>query len=250
MYGALRRDAHPQRPEVPEHDLPLGRLAEDADVRHPAVAHEVARARRIAAVLRALGVALLGLLDLAGDGRDQQVAAQMRAGRRERPRRLDVARERALHVRDAEAVDAPVLLEALWLQPGDALQPRLAPRRRGVHVAVEHQARATARAGAHAEHVRAPVLDLLPLGRHTALVAQDLFHAARAGLLRSGEARDRDEVDRRCDQAAPVDLSADACVEAVHQRTCGRTCSPNRRSWPARSSPHISSMTCEQPASR
>jgi hypothetical protein len=37
----------------------------------------------------------------------------------ERAHGLDVARERALHVRDAEAVDTPVALEALGLEPGN-----------------------------------------------------------------------------------------------------------------------------------
>ena len=48
---AVRRDAHPERPEVPEHDLRLGRLAEDAHVGDAAVRDEVARAGRVAAVL-------------------------------------------------------------------------------------------------------------------------------------------------------------------------------------------------------
>ena len=75
-------DAKPQRAEVPEHDLALGRLAEQAHVGDAAVADEVARARRVAAVLGALRVAVLRLLDLAADGRDQDVA---RAAARPRP---------------------------------------------------------------------------------------------------------------------------------------------------------------------
>ena len=43
---ALRRDAQPERAEMAEHDLPLGRLAEDAHVGDAAVRDEVARARR------------------------------------------------------------------------------------------------------------------------------------------------------------------------------------------------------------
>ena len=55
----------PERAEVAEHELALGRLAEDAHVRDAAVRDEVARAGRVAAVLGALRVALLRLLDLA-----------------------------------------------------------------------------------------------------------------------------------------------------------------------------------------
>ena len=92
---ALRADAQPERAEVAEHDLALGGLAEDAHVGHAAVAHEVARAGRVAAVLRALRIAVLRLLDLAADGRDHAVAAQLsRRRRRARaaPRRSTRAR--------------------------------------------------------------------------------------------------------------------------------------------------------------
>ena len=76
MNGPVRREPQPERAEVREHELLLGRLAEDAHVRGAAVPDEVARAGRVAAVLRALRVALLRLLDLAGDRRDHHVAAQ------------------------------------------------------------------------------------------------------------------------------------------------------------------------------
>src|SRR5581483_1333406 len=97
---AVHADAQPERPEVPEHDLAFGRLAEQAHVGHPAMCDEVARAGRVAAVLRALSVAVLRLLDLAGDCGDHDVAPQPDARLLERTHRLDVARERALHVRD------------------------------------------------------------------------------------------------------------------------------------------------------
>ena len=104
-------------PKCASTSLLLGRLAEDAHVRDAAVRDEVARAGRVAAELRALRVALLRLLDLAGDRRDQHVAAQA-ARVAERAHGLDVAGERALHVRDAEPVDAAVALEALRLEAG------------------------------------------------------------------------------------------------------------------------------------
>ena len=108
---AVGADAQPERAEVAEHDLALGRLAEQAHVGDAAVRDEVARAGRVAAVLRALRLAVLRLLDLAADGGDQHVAAQPHAGVLQRAHRLDVAGERALHVRDAEPVEAPVLDE-------------------------------------------------------------------------------------------------------------------------------------------
>ena len=83
-----------------QHELLLGRLAEDAHVRGAAVPDEIARAGRVAAVLGALRVALLRLLDLARDGREQHVPAQRRVA--QGAHRGQVRDERALHVRDPE----------------------------------------------------------------------------------------------------------------------------------------------------
>ena len=74
-----------------------------------------------------------------------------------------ITRERALHVRDPEAVEAAVLDEVPRLEPGNVAQPLLATRVRRVHVAVEHQRLAAARAGPRADRVRPAVLHLLPL---------------------------------------------------------------------------------------
>src|SRR5205085_4831555 len=71
---AARGEPEPHRAEVREHELVLRRLAEDADVRGPAVADEVAGAGRVTAELRPLRLALLRLLDLTGDGGDHHVA--------------------------------------------------------------------------------------------------------------------------------------------------------------------------------
>ena len=187
---ALRADAEPERAEVAEHDLALRRLAEDAHVRDAAVAREVARAGGVAAVLRALGIAVLRLLDLTAHRSDHAVAPQSHARIAEGPQRLDVARERPLHVRDAEAIEAAVLDEGRRLEAGDTREPRLAPRVGGVHVPVEHQARPASRALPDSEHVGAPVLDLLPLHAQSHLeerVAHQLGHR----LLVAGEARRR-----------------------------------------------------------
>ena len=139
MKLPLRRDAHPQRPEVAEHELRLGRLAEDAHVGDAAVRDEVARPGRVAAELGALRVAPLRLLDLAADGRDEQVAAQPHARVLQRAHRLDVAGERALHVRDAEPEEPSVLHERIRLEAAHAREPRLAAGVRRVHVPVEHR---------------------------------------------------------------------------------------------------------------
>src|SRR4051812_19060666 len=113
---AVHADPQPERAEVAEYDPALGRLAEQAHVRDASVRDEVARPGGVPAVLGALRVALLRLLDLAAHRRDQHVAAQAHAGILQRADGLDVARERALHVRDAEAVEPAVPDERLRLE--------------------------------------------------------------------------------------------------------------------------------------
>jgi hypothetical protein len=148
---------------VREDELVLGGLAEDAHIGDAAVRNEIPRTGRITAVLGALRVTLLRLLDLACNGGDDDVPAQPYTRVLQHAHRLEVARDRALHVRDAESVDPPVALEALRLKARNPLQPRLAAGVRRVEVAVEHQRRPAAGAGPGSEDVRAALLHLLPL---------------------------------------------------------------------------------------
>src|SRR4029079_12571067 len=104
--------------------LALGRLAEQTHVGDAAVGDEVARTCRIAAELSALRIAVLRLLDLAADRGDQHVPAQANAGVAERAHRLDVAGERAFHVRDAESVEPAVALETRRLGRSHSAAPR------------------------------------------------------------------------------------------------------------------------------
>ncbi len=202
---AVHADPQPERAEVAEHDLALGRLAEQAHVGDAAVRDEIPRAGRIAAVLGSLRVALLRLLDLAADGRDEDVAAQPHAGVLQRAHGLDVAGDRALHVRDAEPVEPAVALERLRLEAGHVAQPRLASRVRGVEVAVEHQRLAAAGAGPGAERVRAPLLHLLPLHLQPHRL-EELDHEPRRRLLVAGEARHVDQPRGGLDETVAVDV--------------------------------------------
>src|SRR5207245_2881636 len=112
--------------EVAEYDATLGRLAEQAHVGDAAVGDQVAGSGGIATVLSTVSLAVLRLFDLAGDGGNQHVAAQLDAGVLQRVHGLDVAGERPLHVRDAEPVQPPILDERLRLKARDSAQPRLA----------------------------------------------------------------------------------------------------------------------------
>ena len=157
----------------------------------------------------------------------------------QRPHRLHVAGQRPLHVRDAEAVDAAVLDEPFGLEAPDPRQPRLPAGVRRVHVAVEHERLPAARAFPDADDVRAPVLDLLPLHLEPhvgELVAHPLAHR----LLVAGRARDRDESTASATSRSAIDLNGNAAAP------------PCRTARSARGgrSPHSSSMTCVQPASR
>src|SRR5207248_124841 len=137
--------------------------------------------------------------DLAGDGRDQKVAAQADAGVLQRLHRLDVAGERALHVGDAESVDAAVPDEALGLEARNAGQPGLAAGVRRVHVTVEHQALAVPRALEQPDHVGPALLHLLPGDLHPQR-AQYLAHVLAYRLLAPRRAGDGDELERKSDQ--------------------------------------------------
>src|SRR5947207_6561912 len=236
----MRRDPQPQRAEVPEDNLPLGGLAEDAHVGDAAVGDEIARAGRVAAVFGPLRVPVLRLLDLAADRGHEDVAAKGDAVVGKRAQRLDVAGERALHVRDPEAVEPALPDERLGLEARHVREPGLLARVRRVHVAVEHQRRSAARAAERAEDVRSALLDLLPLHRQAELLER-LGHEGRHRALAAGEARDRDRAAGPVDQPVPLDL---------HDRTRGRTRSPKSRIWSRRRSPQSSSITCVQPASR
>src|SRR4029077_7393346 len=128
------------------------------------------------------------------------------------------------------------------LEARDAREPWLPPRVRGVHVAVEHQARPAAGALADAEHVGAAILDLLPLHAQ-AEVEERLTHQLGHRLLVARKAGRADGAARPPHQAIAVDCDAHA-----HARTRGRTCSPHSRICSCRLSPQSSSMTCVQPA--
>src|SRR5262249_41978462 len=133
-------------------------------------------------------------------------------------------------------------LEPERLETRNPLQPRLAARVRRVHVAVEHQRRPAAGARPGTEDVRAPFLHLLPLDFQPEL-AEGAGDPGGHRLLGPGEAGNGHRRDRVVHQPLLVDVQ-------VHQRTRGSTCSPNNAICWWRRSPHSSSMTCVQPASR
>jgi hypothetical protein len=202
---------------VAQHDLTLGRLAEDAHVRDPAMGDEVTRPGRVTAELGSLRLPELRLLDLAADRGDHDVSAQADAFIGKRAQRLDVAGKCAFHVRDSKPVQAVVAHERLRLESRHVREPRLVARVRRVHVPVEHQRRPAADPAEGPHDVRASLLDLLPLHRETELV-ECLGHELRHRLLAPREARDRDCAARPLDQPLAVDVG--------HARTCGSTCSP------------------------
>src|SRR5439155_1532502 len=237
---AVHPNAQPQRTEMAEDDLPFGGLAEQAHVGDPAVRDEIAGPGGVASVLSADRVAVLRLLDLAADRREQNVAPQTHGGVLQCAHGLDVAGERALHVRDAEPVEAAVSFEGLRLEARDVAQPRLPTGVRGVHVPVEHQRRAASGSRPGTERVRAIVLDLLPLHLQSQAVV-DRDHQVGHALLVAREAVHVHHLARRVDEPVAVDL---------HARKCGSTFSPKSRICSCRFAPHSSSMTWVQPASR
>ena len=163
--AAACADAQPERAEVAEHDLALGRLAEDAHVGHAAVARRGSASRpRSRGTRRPARRPTASSRSRRRRRRSCTSPRSRTPGVLQRAHGLDVAGERALHVRDAEAVDAPVALRTPAAgSPGCPASHGSRPGVRRVHVPVEHQRRPAARARPGAEHVRAAVLDLLPL---------------------------------------------------------------------------------------
>ena len=76
---ASTRNADPHGAEVFEHNMHVGRLAEDAHVGQHAVIDEVMRAASVAAIFLASEFSPLCLFDFAGDGCDDDVALQANA---------------------------------------------------------------------------------------------------------------------------------------------------------------------------
>jgi hypothetical protein len=111
-----RGEPEPERAEVSEHELLLGRLAEDAHVGGAAVPDEVARAGRVAAVLRSLRSPCWVFSISPATAASMTSPCSAFA---ERPHRREIGDERALHVRDPEPVDPPLALEPLRLEAGD-----------------------------------------------------------------------------------------------------------------------------------
>src|SRR5205823_2936896 len=131
------------------------------------------------------------------------VSAQANSLVDQRPERLDVAGERALHVRDAEAVETALARERFGLEARNVREPGLAARVRRVHVPVEHQGRAAAVTTERADDIRATLLDLLPLNCEPEL-AKRVGHERRHRLLAPREARDRDRPARPLDEPVAV----------------------------------------------
>ena len=144
----------------------------------------------------------------------------------------------------------PSRTNELRLEAALVAQVRLAARVGGVHVAVEHQARAAAGALEAPDDVRAAVLDLLPADargpspRACRACTRPSACSLPVGLEMSTNER------AVVDQARLVDAPAARARAALIGSRCGRTSVANSSIWRSRSSPHSSSITCVQPASR
>src|SRR5207249_1217108 len=147
--------------------------------------------------------------DFSGDARNHDVATQPDSGLTQRTHALHVAGESTLHVRDAEPVHTAVLDESLRLEAPDPGEPRLLPGVRRVHVAVEHERLAAARALQEADYVRPAILHLLPLHPEPD-VCQLVPNALPHRLLVARWARNGHEVDCEGDEAVGVDLNGNA----------------------------------------
>ena len=142
-----------------------------------------------------------------------------------------------------EAPDVPVAHERARLEALLRAQVRLAPRVRGVHVAVEHQAPAAAGALEAPDDVGAAVLDLLPADREAHLLER-VAHALRhLELGRRSGSRCRRTSARCATRRASSTRGLLVRCGGAHRARWGRTSVANSSIWRSRSSPHSSSMT-------
>src|SRR4029077_13073766 len=155
------RDAHPHGAEMFEYDTHVGGLAENTHVGQHAMIDEIVRAVSVTAVFFAFEFTPLRFFDFAGDGGDDDVAFQAHTGALERFHGVGVTDQRTLHVVDAEAVDKTVFDDSVRFV-AEAGEKFFAASIGGIHVAVEHQVLAAARAFPTADHIGARLFDFLP----------------------------------------------------------------------------------------
>ena len=136
---------------------------------------------------------------------------QANAGALQRFHGVDVADERALHVVDAEAVDEPAFNHGLWFV-ADARKKFFAASVRCIHVAIEHQVLAAARAFPTADHIGAPFFDFLP-GNLEADLLQRGFHVLRHLQFFASRAGNVDHIGRHGQNFFFADPGKDAVDE-------------------------------------
>jgi hypothetical protein len=117
------------------------------------MAHEVDRPDAVAGVVATLKFVDGPLLDLAGDTGDDDVAGQLDLGLDDRPRDLDVRRDRALHVVDPGAVDPLAVDDVGMGLVAAAGQLRLLAAIGCVEVPIEDEVQAPAAVGEGSDRV-------------------------------------------------------------------------------------------------
>ena len=175
-----------------EHDMHVRWLAENTHVGQHSVIYQVMCAASVAAVFLALEFPPLRFLNFAGDGSDDDVPFQTHAGALQRFHGVGVTDQRAFHVVDTESVDETIFDNGLRLVT-EAGKKFLAARIGRVHVAVEHQVLAAARAFPTPHHVGARFLDFLP-GHVEADLLERGLHVLRHLQFFAGRAGDVDHV--------------------------------------------------------
>src|SRR5262249_35635896 len=190
---AVDRDLGPDETGVADLELEAGRLADDAHVGGDSVVHHIARADAGAAIGLAGEAVYLCLLDLADYAGDDDVALELDAGLLQHLDGDNVARKGRLHVDKTAAIDAV------------ALDLGLLRRIEMVHVRVEHERRAAARAFQRADDVRAAFLDLLVLDAHAELF-EFATQVMRDVVFLAGDADGVGEIFGDLDEAVLVQL--------------------------------------------
>src|SRR5580698_2736353 len=144
-----------------ENNLHVGGLAQDANIRQHTVIHQIVRTHAVAAILAPAELSPLCFFDFSSDGGKDNVTLKLYTRALQGLHSIGIADQRALHVVDAEAVNHSILNHCVRLV-ADSCEEFFLAGVGSVHMTVEHQTAAIARAFPARDDVGASLFNFLP----------------------------------------------------------------------------------------
>ena len=205
--GAADGDAHPDAPHIGDRDAHAGRFGKQGKIGGDAVSDQMTCPDAVAGIGDALELLDGGLLDLAHDTAERNIALEPDAGLDDGLDRDQRRSQSAFHVARAEAPDPAVAKDRLGLEPV-ARQVLLVARIRCVHVAGEEEIESIAASAPMSDRIRPVFVDQRQVGLHAGF-AHALDKILRDADLLAGRARDIDKVDQQVANTFRADVRGD-----------------------------------------